>query len=190
MSFSAPVTSTRLATLALVLAIGACKPTAGGGVVDRKAQVAADQSRKGITQRRAASAARMFAPSAVAERGPRVIESDRPFVNRPGYLLRGTDLLLFLPCENHQDYFLVAPPPVLARVRQFYRFATRRPYIPVYMELKSRLIDDTITVASTTYTRIADTREFNGELLGPPKCTRPTAGEIMDRLRKYEPDLQ
>jgi hypothetical protein len=158
-------------------------------MVDRKAQVAADQSRRGITQRRAAAAARMFAPTLVPEKGPRVVKSDLPFTDHYGHLVRGTDLLLFMPCGDDNDYFLVAPPPVLARIRQFYRFATRRPYIPVYMDLDSRLVSDTITVGNNTFQRIADVKDFNGESAGTPKCARPAPGEVMDRLRKYEPNL-
>ena len=180
---------TRVLTLALVGVFGACAPTADGGPVNRKAEVAADQARKGITQRRAAAAARMFAPTAVPEKGPRVVTSDLPFKDHYGYLVRGTDLLLFMPCGDNADYFLVAPPPVLARIRQFYRFATRRPYIPVYMDLESRLVRDTITVANNTFERIVDVKDFNAESADAPKCGRPGPGQVMDRLRKYEPNL-
>ncbi len=180
---------TRVLAIAVLAALGACKPDANGTPVDRKARIAADQARRGITQQRAAAAARRFAPTAVSNDGSRKFDSDLPYTPQLGYLVRGTDLLLFLPCGERQDYFLVAPPAVLARVKQYYRFMTKRPYIPVYLKLNSRLIEDTITVANVTYKRIVDAKDFSGDSLGTPRCPRPMPGEVMDRIRKYEPDL-
>lgn len=189
MSPFATTSRTRVIAVAVLAALSACKPSADGGVVDRKAQIAADQARRGITQRRAAAMARMFAPKAVSDREARVFKSDQPYKPRVGYLVRGTDLLLFLPCGERQDYFLVSTPAVIARVKQYYRFMTQRPYIPVYLELNSRFIEDTITVANVTYKHIVDAKDFTGDSLGAPRCPRPMPGEVMDRVRKYEPDL-
>ena len=175
--------------LATLVAAGACTPTAEGGPVDNKARAAEGAARKGITQRRAASNARMFAPSALSGSGPRTFAANSPFERHGGYLVRGTDLLLFIPCGDAKEYYVVGPPAVLARVRQFYRFATRRPYIPVYIDIQSRLVKDTLTVGDKTFDHLVEVKDFRSDSLGTPKCPRPTPGQVLDRLRKFEPNL-
>ena len=157
--------------------------------MDSKARAAEGAARKGISQRRAASNRRMFAPTALAERGPRRYKSTLPFERHSGYLVRGTDLLLFIPCRDAKEYYVVGPPAALARLRQFYRFATRRPYIPVYVEVKSRLVNDTLTVGDNTFENLLEVNDFHSDSLGAPKCARPTPGQVLDRLRKFEPNI-
>lgn len=174
---------------ALTAVLGGCGSRGENAPLDVKGRQELARNRRGSNQQAAAAMQRRYAPQLLSEKGPRNFASTAPYATHVGYLVRGTDMMLFMPCGEKDDYFLFAPPAVLARVKQYYRFMTRRPYVPVYMELTSRLVVDTLTVGSVTYKRIADAKDFTSDSLGAPKCARPAPGEVMDRVRRYEPDL-
>jgi hypothetical protein len=143
-----------VAMVGLLVGVG-CTPSADGqGPIDKTARRAATRQKMGSSQRAAANA-RNRAASVFA--GGRHGNDTLPltFVPQYGYMIRGTDELVFRPCADTNSYFMIAGPGVGAQLGQMYRFSASKMYSPVYVHLQTSLSEDTITVGYNHYTRIA-----------------------------------
>lgn len=178
----------RLREAALLLmagsVIGACAPTAEGTAESRQARRQRVAQRRGVAITAKQNAQRAAQSDMVGGAGGRrAIEV--PFQRRSGWLVKGTDLLLFLPCGEGEDYLVTGPGPALARINQRYKFEQPRPYTAMYVELNVRLLHDTTTVGGNTFTRVADTEQLFPAADTPPACRRPTQSRVVEIINRY-----
>lgn len=165
--------------------IGACAPTAEGTAESRQERRQRVAQRRGtaISARQNAQRAAQSDIAGGGAGGGRAVEI--PFERKSGWLVKGTDLLLFLPCGEGDDYLVTGPGPALARLNQRYKFEQPRPYTAMYIELNVRLLQDTTTVGDNTFTRVADVEQLFPAADTPPACRRPTQSRVVEIINKY-----
>lgn len=167
-----PVMKLLALSLSLLLLAQGCTPTADGAGVDKKAlrkaakKASATGGGGGKKKRRlvTASGNRVTGDSAVVV----------PYTRKSGYVVRGTDVLMFHPCGDTKSYFVVAGGPAMQRIAQRYKFTAQRPYQPVYLSLQVRFLNDTVTSGDFTFTRVADVEDVVQEDGSPKLCGPPT----------------
>lgn len=166
--------------------IGACAPTADGKAESRRERRQRVAQRRGtkiaVKQNAQREAQRDFAAGS-AEGGTRAVPI--PFERRTGWIVKGTDLLLFLPCGEGDDYLVKGPGPALTRLNQRYKFEQPRPYTAMYVELNVRLLHDTTTVGGNTFTRVADMEQIFPATDAPPACRRPRQSRVVEIINRY-----
>jgi hypothetical protein len=164
-------------TLSFILLAEGCTPTADGAGVDKKA-----------LKRQRKAAAGGGAPAKKKGRslrgtvGNRVkLDSalDKPFADRQGYIVRGTDILMFHPCGDNQSYFVVAGGAAMQRIAQRYKFSASAPYVPMYVTLQVRFMEDSVSSGEFVFTRIADVNDVVQEDGSPKACRPPSRAQIV-----------
>ncbi len=171
-----------VATLGL-LSVSACMPTADGVAVDNQTKRAAKKAKKGggpgLRRQSSNSGA-----AGVAFRAPSSNRAD--YVRRSGYIVKGTDFLTFWPCGVYGYYFMLPAPGVAGRIAQQYRLSAPRPYAPIYGELRSRFVADTITVGAHSYNRYAEVIDYTALARADAKCSAPSRTTLSDEMRRLD----
>lgn len=171
--------------LGLLFTTTACMPTADGVKVSKKAKRQAKGAKSGRNPN-AAMARRAMAGLATGNAG-RIDSSAAsvPIQRKAGWVVKGTDLMLFHPCGDPKGYFVMANGQVMARIAQRYKFSVPRPYAPLYVDLKVRLVNDTITVGTNHFTRVANVSEILSDEARTRACAAPTRSETMQGLSSF-----
>ena len=115
------------------------------------------------------------------------------YANAAGYIVKGSDFLTFWPCLAEGYYFLRADGPTNARIAQEYKFASPRPYAPLYTELRVGYVSDSLSVGSRHFSRYAHAigftqRSRDGAMCPPP--TRETLSNEMQRLDNFRREIK
>lgn len=103
-----------------------------------------------------------------------------------GYIMKGTDMLIFWPCGKSGYYFIVPSPIANARIAQDYKFATKRPYATMYAELKLRYVEDSITRGNRHYARYAQVMEYTQRSRRDAACRAPRTQVVSDEMQRLE----
>ncbi len=103
-----------------------------------------------------------------------------------GYIMKGTDMLVFWPCGKTGYYFMIPSPIANARIAQDYKFSTKRPYATMYAELKLRYVDDTVTRGNRHYERYAQVMEYTQRSRREATCRAPKTQQISDEMQRLE----
>lgn len=114
------------------------------------------------------------------------------FETATGYIMKGTDMLVFWPCGKEGYYFIVPSPLANARIAQDYKFSTKRPYATMYAELKLRYVDDTISRGHLRFDRYAQVLEYTQRSRREATCKAPRTEVVsneMERLEKFKVDV-
>ncbi|MBL8980805.1 MAG: hypothetical protein JNL26_01395 [Gemmatimonadetes bacterium] len=107
-------------------------------------------------------------------------KNEEPFVEMRGYIVRGTDESSFRRCGSSRVYYTRLAPPAAAQVAQRYRFRAASLLSPVYFAVMGRLVDDTVTVGSHTYTAVIEISDILAEKSeGTPDCAPPPRGSMV-----------
>jgi len=171
-----------VATLGL-LSAPACMPTADGVAVDKQTKRAAKIAKKGGVPGRRRQSSNTGA-AGVAFRAPSTNLAD--YVRRDGYIVKGTDFLTFWPCGVDGYYFMLPAPSVAGRIAQQYRLSAQRPYAPIYGQLRTRFVADTITVGTHLYSRYAEVIDYTALARADAKCSAPSRTTLSDEMRRLD----
>lgn len=181
-----------LSLISAVFIAQGCSPTAAGGGVDKQAAKKARLAEKrGGGSRRAAQAAAAFSRGYAAEGGG-AAGPGADVTTSYGYIVKGTDFLTYWPCDSVGYFYVSAPPNINAKISQEYKFASPRPYVPMYAELRLRYVDDTLTRGERTFTRYVAVTGYVPSSRDDAKCkgpSRTTLSNEMQRLDQFKPTL-
>lgn len=194
-AMSRPTTPLRRFFLLLALGWSAglvqgCVPSAEGGPVDKKAAKAARRAKTGAGNKKAARQAAQFS-GAFAGGSRKANVAVENYAPAAGYIVKGTDFLTFWPCDSTGYYYLAAGPMINAKISQQYKFASPRPYTPMYAELRLRYVDDTLQRGDRIFKRYADVIDFTATERDSAKCNPPartTLSNEMERLDQFKPE--
>ncbi|MBK8248256.1 MAG: hypothetical protein IPK85_12745 [Gemmatimonadetes bacterium] len=107
-------------------------------------------------------------------------KGEAPFEEVRGYIVRGTDESSFRRCGSSRVYYTRLAPPAAAQVAQRYRFRANALLSPVYFAVMGRMVDDTVTVGTHTYTAVIEISDILGDKSeGTPACAPPPRGSMI-----------
>lgn len=151
--------------------------------MDKQAKRAAKIAKKGGSGGRRRNAL-STGTAGVAFRAPSTNMAD--YVRRAGYIVKGTDFLAFWPCGVEGYYFMLPAPSVAGRLSQQYRLSAPRPYAPIYGELRTRFVADTITVGTHVYKRYAEVIDYKPLARADAECAAPSRTTLSDEMQRLD----
>jgi hypothetical protein len=161
-------------TLSLILLVQGCMPSADGANVNMKALKAANKKAAGGGKKKGRKI-----QSAAGNRGAEDTTAKIPFVRKTGYVIRGTDVMMFHPCGDTTSYFVVAGGAAMQRIAQRYKFSVGHPYVPMYIDLQLRFLHDTVSSGDYVFTRVADVKDVYQEAGKPKECLPPSRAAMV-----------
>lgn len=168
----------------LVLGTQGCTPSADGAGQPNKPK--AKGGRKGGRQRPGGVPGMAGLAGGVGGAGMMRPGDMRGLETATGYIMKGTDMLVFWPCGKSGYYYLMPSPVANVRIAQDYKFATKRPYATMYAELKLRYVEDTITRGNRHYERYAQVMEYTQRSRRDATCRAPKTQVVSDEMQRLE----
>jgi hypothetical protein len=177
------------ALLVALLVVGAqgCMPSADGAGQPNKPKGKGGR-KGGATGRRAGAGPGAMAMQGGMPGGPGAMRpgSMAGLETASGYIMKGTDMLIFWPCGKSGYYFMVPSPLLISRIAQDYKFATKRPYATMYAELKVRYVDDSISRGTRSYSRYVQVMEYVQRSRRDATCPAPKTQLVSDEMNRLE----
>ena len=99
-----------------------------------------------------------------------------------GYFVWATDFWSFWPCGRKGYFYLEAAPEARAKLIQAYRFASLRPYNPVYVQVSAAFVNDTVTAGPYRHTRYVRVNRYLGGDRRTAACAPPLRSAIAEAV--------